>query len=246
MSILLVFIFWKLYVLPWGGMSFWGIEICPTYLCLPFISSKTKSLNRIGPHNIDVLSLIFGSMLGDSTAEKHGNGTRIILQQESNNVEYLMWFHKYLSTRGYCSLNKPKLLTRTDKKGKVRFYYKIRTWTFTNFNWIYDIFYPINGIKVVPKNINQFLSPLALAVWIQDDGTSLPSGLKIATNSFTKEEVLFLCEILYKNFNLIAKPNKDGDQWVIYIHSTSMPTLVNIVKPYMVLSMYRKLGKYII
>ena len=72
------------------------------------------------------------------------------------------------------------------------------------------------------------------------------SGLKIATNNFIKEEVLFLCEQLYELFNLKAKPNKDGDQWVIYIHSISMPTLVNIVKPYMVSSMYRKLGKYII
>lgn len=58
-------------------MSFWGIELCPIYLCLPISYADSKSLNRIGPHNIDVLSLIFGSMLGDSTAEKHGNGTRI-------------------------------------------------------------------------------------------------------------------------------------------------------------------------
>ena len=98
----------------------------------------------------------------------------------------------------------------------------------------------------MPNNINLYLSSLALAVWIQDDGTSLPSGLKIATNCFKKEEVQFLCEVLHLNFNLKAKPNKDGNQWVIYIHSISMPTLVNIIKPYMVTSMYRKLGKYII
>jgi len=210
------------------------------------MKSKIKSLNRIGPHNFDILSLIFGSMLGDSTTEKHGNGTRIILQQESNNMEYLMWFHKYLADRGYCSSNKPKLLIRTAKNGKVRFYYKIRTWTFSSFNWINEIFYPNGNIKVVPYNLKEFLSPLALAVWIMDDGTTLPSGLKIATNSFTKQEVKFLCEILFKKYNIKANPNKDGNQWVLYIHAISMPTLVKIIQPHMVPSMYRKLGKYII
>src|SRR5256885_11456595 len=134
-------------------MSYWGTSLCPTYLYLSFILPHIRSNNRIGPHNLDVLSIIFGSMLGDSTAEKHGKGTRFILQQESNNVEYLMWFHKYLANRGYCSITKPKLLIRTAKGGKIRFYYKIRTWTFSSFNWIFEIFYTTNNIKTVPYNI---------------------------------------------------------------------------------------------
>lgn len=240
----MVFIFWKLYVLPWGAMSFWGATLCPICLCLPFIKPNTKSKDRIGPHNLDVLSLIFGSMLGDSTAEKHGNGTRIIFQQESNNVEYLMWFHKFLAERGYCSSVKPKLQTRTAKGGKVRFYYRIRTFTFSNLNWIQEVFYTPEGVKVVPYNIGEFLTPLALAVWIMDDGTTLPSGLKIATNSFTGQEVKFLCKVIFEKYNLIANPNKDGDQWVLYVRAVSMPILAKMVKPYMVPSMLRKLGKY--
>jgi ubiquinol-cytochrome c reductase cytochrome b subunit len=90
-------------------MSFWAEPyFWPTCLCLPFFNPHTRALRRIGPHNYDVLSLIMGSMLGDSNAERHGNGTRIRLQQESSNVEYLMWFHKFLASRGYCSTTKPK------------------------------------------------------------------------------------------------------------------------------------------
>jgi len=232
------------YVLPWGSMSYWGIDLCPTYLYLSFFLPFIRSNNRIGPHNIDVLSLILGSMLGDSTAEKHGKGTRIILQQENNNVEYLIWFHKYLAKRGYCSSTKPKLLIRTDKKGKIRFYYKIRTWTFSSFDWIFDSFYTVNGTKIVPNNIKDYLTPLALAVWIMDDGTAVSSGLKISTNCFTLKEVELLCKILLEQYNIIANPNKDRNQWVIYIRAQSMPLLAKIIKPYMVNSMYYKLGKY--
>jgi ubiquinol-cytochrome c reductase cytochrome b subunit len=53
---------------------------------------KLSSLKRIGPHNQDVISLIIGSILGDTHLEKRkkGLGTRIIFEQSSNNVEYLM------------------------------------------------------------------------------------------------------------------------------------------------------------
>jgi len=48
-------------------------------------------LKRIGPHNIDILSIIFGSLLGDAYAEyrKQGKGTRISFMQEASHLTYL-------------------------------------------------------------------------------------------------------------------------------------------------------------
>jgi ubiquinol-cytochrome c reductase cytochrome b subunit len=63
---------------------------------LPFNSPKIRYFNRVGPHNITILSIIFGSLLGDSYAERTKYSTRIILQQEDSNKEYLKWFHKIL------------------------------------------------------------------------------------------------------------------------------------------------------
>jgi len=53
---------------------------------------KLTSKNRIGPHNIDIITMIIGSTLGDTHLEKRKNGigTRIIFEQKSANVEYLM------------------------------------------------------------------------------------------------------------------------------------------------------------
>jgi hypothetical protein len=61
-------------------------------LPLMFTSPRTRAIKRIGPHNIDILSIIIGSLLGDAYAEKHGLGTRICFQQEDNHSAYLFCY----------------------------------------------------------------------------------------------------------------------------------------------------------
>jgi hypothetical protein len=54
---------------------------------------KLHAQQRILVHNIDILSLLFGSLLGNSDAECRNNKIpyiRFILQQENSNVEYLL------------------------------------------------------------------------------------------------------------------------------------------------------------
>jgi ubiquinol-cytochrome c reductase cytochrome b subunit len=48
-----------------------------------------SSLNRIGPHSLEILSIIYGTLLGDSHIEKRSSNVRISFQQENSNVEYL-------------------------------------------------------------------------------------------------------------------------------------------------------------
>ena len=82
--------------------------------------------------------------------------------------------------------------------GKLNYYCRFRTFTYSSFNWIYDDFYPVSpsgkkGRKVVPIWIEEYLSPKALAIWIMDDGGWINNrGLKLSTNSFKLEEVKVL------------------------------------------------------
>jgi LAGLIDADG DNA endonuclease family len=103
-----------------------------------------------------------------------------------------------------------------------------------------------NGVKIVPLNINDYLSPLALAIWIQVDGGIASAGLKISTNCFTFQEIEFLCKILNEKFNLLSNPQSAGvpGQYFIYFPKKSMNLLSNLVKPYMVPSMRYKLNGY--
>jgi ubiquinol-cytochrome c reductase cytochrome b subunit len=91
--------------------------------------NKLKGIYRIGPHNKDVISIIFGSLLGDTYAEKRffKVGTRFSFSQEASHVKYLIFLHKLFSELGYCN---PKLLvitTRLGNKGKVRKVARFRT-----------------------------------------------------------------------------------------------------------------------
>jgi hypothetical protein len=85
-------------------------------------TSRLRGIYRIGPHNKDVLSIIFGSLLGDAHAEKRLNsmGTRISFFQEDSHVEYILFLHKLLSEDGYCNSKKPVIRRRLGSKGKLR------------------------------------------------------------------------------------------------------------------------------
>ena len=256
-------------------MSFWGLYLSPTcnfniailesFFPFPFASqwsdintlisvvvfSKNKQVNRvranlrIGPHSLDVLCVLYGTLLGDSHAERreNGNGTRICLYQESVNVEYLIWLHGKLASQGYCNPIVPKIQTRLSKGSKLRKIIRFHTFTYSSLNFIHEDWY-LNGVKVVPHNIEEYLTPLALAIWIMDDGARVGSGLKFCTNSFTYEDTIRLVLVLNKLYGLKSSVQSAGhlNQYIIYIWAESMPKLRQLVKPYMVSSMLYKLG----
>uniref|UniRef100_UPI00223754C0 LAGLIDADG endonuclease n=1 Tax=Ramaria rubella TaxID=113071 RepID=UPI00223754C0 len=227
--------------------------------------NKTKSLkrmradSRIGPHNKNIISIIFGSLLGDGYAEyrSKGNGTRISFYQEGIHLSYLLWLHKLLSDLEYCNPTIPDIQKRLGTKGVVRKIIRFNTWTYSSFNWIQELWY-VNGKKSIPSNIGDYLDPLALAIWIMDDGSKSVPGLKLSTNSFSYSECLLLIKVLYENFNIKASiqsvrrvrstPHTGSGyqkpQYCIYIWKESMPLLSEIVEPYVHSSMKYKLGKW--
>lgn len=75
---------------------------------------------------------------------------------------------------GYCNPVVPKIGQRLGKNNKIRRIVRFATWTYTSFNWIHNLWYD-KGIKVIPQCIGDYLTPLALAIWIMDDGTKVSS-----------------------------------------------------------------------
>lgn len=210
---------------------------------------KYKSLHRVGPHNIDVLSVMFGCLLGDAYAEKRSDSTRICFQQESNNVEYLRGLHKFFAERLYTNPSKPVLQKRIGPKGSTRFVCRFKTWSFQSLNWLHDTFYITeNGVKCkrVPslEHLNTFCTPIARAVWIMDDGTKSGKGLTLATNSFPEKDVQVRSLFLKTKYGLQNRVNRCGkeNQYVIYIWAESMPTRISVVRLYMIEGMLYKLG----
>ena len=85
-----------------------------------------------------------------------------------------------------------------------------------------------------------------------DDGGKVSSGLKLATNNFSEQEVFTLIKILYTKYNLKSSIQHDENsasninkQYIIYISKYSMSDLSHIVKPHLHPSMKYKLNGYL-
>ena len=58
---------------------------------------------------------------------------------------------------------------------------KFKTLSLPCFNIYRNLFYDLNGIKIIPKNIEQLLTSVALAYWIMDDDYKYNKSLYIST-----------------------------------------------------------------
>lgn len=250
------------YCLVYGQMSHWGKFIASNvFIIIIYIYTKYKiykkctsrkdviNFNETWPFkDTTIIEIIYGSLLGDAHAEKRsqGKGTRISFYQEKSHDDYLLYLHSLIANLGFCNTNIPKIYTRLGKKGKIRKVIRFSTWTYTQFNYIHDAWYS-NNIKILPYNLSNYLTPLALSIWIMDDGCKINNSLKLCTNNFTLDENEYLIYILKNKYNINATIHKTGvkNQYNIYISIDSMPILVKLVKPYIIPSMKYKFGKYI-
>lgn len=209
--------------------------------------TRLKARNRIGPHNQEVISVIIGSLLGDCYGSKRNiEGTRFSYRQSIIRKDYLHWLYNFFYIRGYCSNLEPRLYIRKLKHNneiKEYYGYEFNTFTFRSFDWLHKMFYK-KGKKKISLKLKKYLTPLALAIWISDDGCWVKSGVRIASNSYTFKENEFLVQIMKENFGLICTIQKIQkiNQYSIYIRNQSIPKLREIISPYMHYSMLYKLG----
>ena len=106
---------------------------------------------------------------------------------------------------------------------------------------LYPLFYP-RGVKIIPKNIYDLLTPVALAHLVMGDGSKERHGLIICTDSYSMKDVVRLINVLMIKYRIectIKVRNKDKHR--IYIREGFMPLLRQIIKPYMCSSMLYKI-----
>ena len=195
--------------------------------------------------------IIIGSLQGDAYCQRGrwlNSNCRIQFSQNEPYKDYLYFIYSFFSE--FCTIPhiiKPNLKS-SSRKGfeNTSSTYKFYTPTHLVFNEFRTMFYNDSGQKFVPQNIGEQQSPISQAFWIQDDGSKHYKGLKIATNSFTKEEVMQLIKVQDKNFNqdCTIHNSKKGDKiyYIIYIRTHSMDNLRKQVIPYFHESMLYKLG----
>jgi len=191
----------------------------------------------------DLKDILVGLILGDLNVKKQTKNSNAILcfEQGFAHKDYLFYlYHKF---EIYCS-KAPTTANRLPDKRTGNVYTRIyfKTKALPCFNYYYDLFYP-KGIKTIPENIADLLTPLGLAIWICDDGKFVASGgLSLCTNSYNDKDISILMDVLTTRFGFICTIHitQTGAK-VIHISKKSMDKLRSIVKPHMVPSMLYKI-----
>ena len=148
--------------------------------------------------------VLIGHLLGDGGLYLPIRGINPVLKisRKETDQDYLKWSYQIFNR--FC---KSKIVYyKTYDKRYHKFYYGIRfsTRSIPEFLPIYYQWYN-NNIKCVPRDL--IITPLIAAVWFADDGCIIRSKrgnslqLKLATNSFKKEETQFLAFSLEKILN---------------------------------------------
>lgn len=115
------------------------------------------------------------------------------------------------------------------------------------------MFYVVNpvtgrGVKVVPTNIEELLTPVALAYLIMADGNydAGRNRVRIYTNSFTYKDVVRLAQAIKANFGVYVGVMEDSprkNQYILTIGANELAKLKELVLPHMLPSMKYRIGE---
>ena len=183
-------------------------------------------------------SVIVGLIISDAwlrLASKRSKNALLGFAQSGDHSKY--FYFVFLSLAHYCS-SFPLVRIR-NRFGKTTIGLQLETRSLPCFTELYYLFY-INGVKVIPFNIYELLTPVAL---IMGDGSTQRHGLIICTDSYTIPEIVRLMNVLIIRYRLECTLRfHTSTQPRIYIKQHSIAQLQTIVGPYMISSLLYKIG----
>lgn len=191
--------------------------------------------------NAEQKEILVGILLGDATLQSQNRGRTYRLQ-----IEHSIKQRAYLENLYH--IFKDWVLTPPSLKKVQRFGGKsyttlvFSTLSTGSLRFYAHQFYR-HSHKVVPRLIERWLTPKALAYWFMDDGSiksKESKGVILNTQGYLKEDVVKLVEVLKKRFDLQAKRRKQKEGYQIYISGKSYELLRNLILPFILPAMRYK------
>lgn len=215
-----------------------------TSLCRHYIKHFGKKEDRASayrqrlPITQEQKEIIFGSLLGDMCVSKHVKNYRGLEAHSIKQEDYAEYKRKLL-------LPLSGVLVKGSFLIGNKTYYK-REFTLRpnlNLEEFYNSFYiGENHKKDVPYDLS-LLTPRAIAFWFMDDGFVVTHGKRLlgfSTCAFTIEGLQRLQKYFQDTYNIETIIRKN---FYLIVKAKDCEKLANMIKPYMIESMYYKLGK---
>lgn len=187
--------------------------------------------------------IVIGNILGDAWMERKSPTSNARLRYEQISPKHdERFYYTYNYYALYCAGNST-IRTRTDKRtGTTNVSNMFSTRAMPFFTFFYELFY-VNGIKTIPNDIGSYLTPVAVAFWIMDDG-HWNRGLTLNTQGFSVQGVELLVKALNTNFGINSYLRIEKGQPTIYITKSEVPILAKQVLSFMHPSTHYKLGLF--
>lgn len=172
--------------------------------------------------------VLLGTLLGDSSLRKIGNGNiTISCAHGIKQKDYCLYKTDIFKSLGaHCNYHKR---SSPDKRNNI--YYEDYT-MYVPANPVLEEWYEHlykQGSKVIPFSLFKYFTEVSLAFMFMDDGSKASSGYTIATNCFNKDELLIFRKFLLNRFNLETSLFKSK---VLYIRAVSKKHFTELISPY--------------
>ena len=207
-----------------------------------YLGSLPITLN---PHQKD---LVVGSALGDLSIVRLGKEGRAQFKQSIKNKPYVD--HMYKIIKGYVGKHPIPKLVKLKGYETVHEQLYFHTYAHPIFSHYHRWFYRKGEsggcVKIVPQDIEDHLTPRAVAYWFMDDGSNhrpYRGGYYIHTESFSRDCIDLLVRVLRDRYNLDVKPQAVKGKHRLYISVSSINTMRELILPYMHPSMMYKVGE---
>jgi hypothetical protein len=192
--------------------------------------------------------LLVGTLLGDGNLQTETSGRiwRYRALHKAKDVNYLQYKYKIL--KNFCQ--SPPIYgsiydTRTGKTYERWYFNTTVQNSFRYYGNLYYTKHPNSNrmIKDVPLNIEQILTPRAVAYWYMDDGSlkwlGKSNAMRICTESFSETGVKRLQKALKNLYNietqLVCKTNnKKFVGYRLAINESNSTAFRNLIRPYLI------------
>ena len=166
-------------------------------------------------------SLIIGTLLGDAAMRCKTNAL-LEINHSIHQKSYVDWKFQLLA-----DLVGTPPRVRDGNGGRIA--YRFTTLSVPELTPTFRLFYR-DGRKHVPK---VELTPLALAVWIMDDGSRSRSAVYLNTQQFDIDCQVLLLSLLWEQWGIEGTLNRDKSYWRIRVRTGSMNRLARLVEPHL-------------
>ena len=162
-------------------------------------------------------------------------------------VEYVEWKYKLLEPIKACRIYPVTQYHKVRKKEYTTL--QFCTQALSYFTRLRNLFYP-QGKKIVLRSLLNKLTPLGLAVWFMDDGTSFKNNkgypqLNLSTCGYTFEENEIIKRYFKEVWDIDVRVHKRKNYPHIYINKPNALKLIEIIKDHIIPSMLYKIKFFV-